>query len=547
MTAFAEIMADYERMSESERATVDALLEAHREDMIWCPNPGPQTHCYFSPAQEIYYGGAAGGGKTDLMLGTALNSHDVSQIFRLQHNDRVAIVRRLGEILSGKPGKPRGYNGAEHTWTGEVNGKHRIIEFGAMSDPNAWTHYMGRPASAKLWDELPQFTREGVTTVNQWLRSVDPNQRCRFIGAGNPPLAPEQFWVVEYWAPWLDPYHPNPAKPGELRWFVTDDDGNDIEVDADYVGYTPKGKIIKPISRTFIRADLDDNEELAQTGYGERLAAGPLGKILLDGVFDAAAKDHGMQLIPTEWVLLAQARWEARKDRDNGPVTAAAVDPNGGGKDEFGVICRRGVFIEEPALDTSVDYKRPAAGAAFVFANIEDDPRLLVDCTGGWGNAIVEHMAARDFEAHALEMAKASHRRTMANRALGGISYGFVNKRAEYMWGLREALDPDLNATLCLPPGRRVVAELTLPRWKPKTVAGQVCILIEPKEDIIKRYGKSPTILDLCAYVWAEPDADERQERRSARRGRMRGVSRGARSLTVQMGHANARERWSRS
>jgi hypothetical protein len=33
------------------------------------------------------------------------------------------------------------------------------------------------------------------------------------------------------WAPWLDPQHPNPAKPGELRWF-TNVDGKDTEVDG---------------------------------------------------------------------------------------------------------------------------------------------------------------------------------------------------------------------------------------------------------------------------------------------------------------------------
>jgi len=34
------------------------------------------------------------------------------------------------------------------------------------------------------------------------------------------------------WAPWLDPVHPRPAKPGELRWFTAGSDGEDIEVDG---------------------------------------------------------------------------------------------------------------------------------------------------------------------------------------------------------------------------------------------------------------------------------------------------------------------------
>jgi hypothetical protein len=48
------------------------------------------------------------------------------------------------------------------------------------------------------------------------------------LGLWNPP---EGFWVVKYWGPWLDKTHPNPAKPGELRWFTTVA-GEDREVDG---------------------------------------------------------------------------------------------------------------------------------------------------------------------------------------------------------------------------------------------------------------------------------------------------------------------------
>ena len=41
-------------------------------------------------------------------------------------------------------------------------------------------------------------------------------------------MTAEGAWVISYWGPWLDPGHPNPAKPGELRWFTTID-GKDVE------------------------------------------------------------------------------------------------------------------------------------------------------------------------------------------------------------------------------------------------------------------------------------------------------------------------------
>jgi hypothetical protein len=33
--------------------------------------------------------------------------------------------------------------------------------------------------------------------------------------------------VNKMFAPWLDPNYHNPAKPGELRWVVSDEEGKD--------------------------------------------------------------------------------------------------------------------------------------------------------------------------------------------------------------------------------------------------------------------------------------------------------------------------------
>jgi hypothetical protein len=76
---------------------------------------------------------------------------------------------------------------------------------------------------------------------------------------------------------------------------------------------------------------------------------------------------------------------------------------------------------------------------------------------------------------------------------------GFWNKRAEWWWGMREALDPDKGDDLALPPDPGLRADLCAPTWK-LTPRG---IQVEAKEDIIKRIGRSPDKGDSAVYALA--------------------------------------------
>ena len=54
-------------LTPEELAELDHLLQT--DTVIWRPLPGPQSMAYHSKADIIGYGGAAGGGKTDLAVG----------------------------------------------------------------------------------------------------------------------------------------------------------------------------------------------------------------------------------------------------------------------------------------------------------------------------------------------------------------------------------------------------------------------------------------------------------------------------------------------
>ena len=152
-----------------------------------------------------------------------------------------------------------------------------------------------------------------VLTWNRPGAGAKPDQRCRVVCATNPPQTSEGDWIISFWGPWLDPEHPNPALPGELRWYISDEDGKDEAVENGDPIPDPNqpGKFIYPRSRTFIPSSVDDNPFLTSTAYKATLQAlpEPLRSQMLMGDFTTGREDDAWQVIPTHWVEEAQERW----------------------------------------------------------------------------------------------------------------------------------------------------------------------------------------------------------------------------------------------
>lgn len=485
----------------------DAL--AATAGMLWVPNPGPQTDAYFSPADELFYGGSAGGGKSALMLGLAVNEHQYSRIFRRHFKD-VDGVGGLAPALRDIIGSWDGYNSQRHTW--RLDG--REIEFGAFTNASEAEAYQGRPADLFGFDEITQFQRDLVRFIVTWNRTTKVGQRCRVVMAGNPPTTPDGMWVIDDYAPWLDPKHPNPAKAGELRYFTTVDDRENVEVDADYAVEDRFGKIIRPKSRTFIPASLSDNPDLLDTDYASTLASLPkhLREAFLDGKFRTTLEDTDRQVIPTEWIVLAQQRFILReRDLVEKPMTAVGVDVADGGPDRMVATPLHGTTFGPPKIKPGIEVKTTEEKVALVVSVAKDDPQVNIDCGGGYGGGVSSALESNKWNVVRCKGAEASGRKER---------YGtreFANKRAEWVWRLREGLDPETGDNIALYPGRGILMELAAFREKAHSESRKV-IAIEDNDEIKARIGRSPDEAWGVIFAWAEPDAERKTERASTKK-----------------------------
>ncbi|MCK9549130.1 terminase [Aquamicrobium sp.] len=464
-----------ENLSPEKRRALVEIPAIKQRLARWAPNPGPQTDAYHSQADELLYGGQAGGGKTDLLIGLALNEHKRARILRRINQDVSEPADRLLEVL----GHSDGFTRNPPTWRGEGN---KLIEFRGCELERDKQRFKGKARDFIGYDELADFLESQYLFINTWNRSVDPSQRCRIVGATNGPTTAEGLWIIKRWAAWLDPNHPNPAKDGELRWYLTID-GQDVEVDGPGP-HEIRGRMVRASSRTFIRSRLEDNPDLAETDYGDRLESLPeeLRRVYREGDFTVGLKDDDWQVIPSAWIDAAQQRWTDRPP-EGFAMTAMAVDVAPGGGDKRVIAARYGGWFAPLDVAREVDRDGRLTASAVVRLRRDNCP-VVVDLGGGWGGDAA--VALRDNGITVVTYMGLNP--SSATTRDGKLR--FVNKRAETIWKVREALDPgqDGGSQIILPPDNEMKADLASFRWVLKPNG----IQIESKEDIKKRIGRSP-------------------------------------------------------
>jgi Terminase large subunit, T4likevirus-type, N-terminal len=486
MNAAQELLSLYEKLPPKEQAELDADVSAILGNDKWFAQEGPQTEAYFSEADELLFGGSAGGGKSDLLIGYALNEAANGVIFRNGLGNVRDLESRAISVLGGRDG----FNSQFHAFD---LGDARSLEFGSLEQPGSEQNWQGRRRDFIGFDEATQQMKERVQFVMGWAGSAKAGTKTRVIYATNPPLSDQGNWIITWFAPWLDPMFPNKATAGELRWFVNNKEGDPIWVEGAGQFDRGDGVISTAKSRTFIPSSLSDNAFLRDTGYRSQIESlpEPMRSALLNGNFMAARSDHGFQIIPSDWIKAAQARWTERGS--SRAMIAMGVDIAQGGKDRT-VLARLHAdnWFNMPVSVDGINTKDGPAVAGLAVQNQRNGAPIALDMTGGWGGDARTQLTQSEVDVVPLNYSSASGSCDPNSKIF------YYNLRAEMYWSFRLALNPNSGENIALPPDQKLLAEATSSRWELR--GGK--IIVESKDDVKKRLGSSPDIWDAYVMAW---------------------------------------------
>lgn len=473
-----------------------AWLLQKPDQPLWLPDPDnePQMLAYLSQATVVGFGGAAGGGKSDLGIGKALNQHSDSFIARRVSKELQPIIKRILALR----GTRDGYSGGNKNIL-EMPERNQSIAFASMPNLGDEQAFQGHPHDFKFYDEATNFLVMMVRFLGTWLRNTRvPGQVCEQLMTFNPPQDAEGRWVIDYFAPWLDRQYKNPAAHGELRYFVTVGRGAnqyDVEVpnqqcvivdnepvfDFDRDEFKPI-EIITPQSRTFIGSKVTDNK-YQDAAYMAQLQSlpEPLRSQMLNGDFYAGIEDSEWQVIPTAWVEAAMERWQPRERKP--AMSSMGVDVARGGGDNSVIARRHDNWYDEILAYPGKSTPDGPILAGLIVAARRNAAPIHIDVVGVGGSPH-DFLRYSNFQVTGINAGEA--RGVDGFRAQGGM--GFVNWKAYLWWSMREDLDPANNRGVALPPDKQLLRDLTAPLWKPQ--GGKV--KVESRDDIIKRIGRSP-------------------------------------------------------
>ena len=430
---------------------------------------------------------------TALEIGLAMNCHHRSLIVRSQFSDLEGLLDNAKRIIGTTDGF---IGGARPKYRKEDGG---VIHFEGLPEDGGIGGKQGVDHDLVCVDEAATVPENQVRLLMGWLRSDRPGQRCRMVLASNPPLDSTGDWLITYFAPWLDPTYPRPAKNGELRYFLPDEEtGKDRECDADDWIMIHDVKVYAQ-SRTFIPSKFTDNPYYSAEEYAKSLSGLPeeIRNILVSGNFMLSRSDSLWQCIPTSVVRAAQQRWTAHPPAGT-PMCSIGVDIAQGGPDKTVLARRHDGWYDKLVTVSGKLTPEGSDVAALIIKHRRDAATIILDMGGGWGGLTASCLKNNEIKTTSYKGVMSSNSRDKSG------NLGFTNVRSQAYWQFREALDPDQpgGSTICLPDDPELVAELTAPTFRTIRQGGRMCIQLQEKDAVMKSLGRSTDKADAVVMAW---------------------------------------------
>jgi hypothetical protein len=182
-------------------------------EIVHKPHSGGQEDFLCSPAQEVFFGGEAGGGKSYALCHDFLydvdNPNANGILFRKSFPDLEDLIFKAKEHFAGFSPK---YNESKHLFNFPSGARFRFAHMGHTS--SIFTH-AGQEYTNINWDELCHFPRLPYTYLFSRLRSTDPTIFTRVRSTGNP----DGIGVL-----WVKARFIDKLKPYEIGWFKSIND-----------------------------------------------------------------------------------------------------------------------------------------------------------------------------------------------------------------------------------------------------------------------------------------------------------------------------------
>ncbi len=222
------------------------------------------------------------------------------------------------------------------------------------------------------------------------------------------------------------------------------------------------------------------------------------------GRFPKVAEDS---LIPEIWIELAQKRWaeyhQSHGLESNYPEQLRlGVDVAGMGRDSTVFCYRYGNIVKQFTMANSGGTADHMEVAGKIVSVLQHDAHAmsLID-TIGEGAGVYARIAELGFKARALSCKYSEAASDTRGEKLTDLTgqYTFANMRAYLFWAVRDWLNPKNNQHAMLPPGFALTEEATEIRWR---FQSNGAIIIEPKEEIRKRLGRSTDAFDALANTF---------------------------------------------